>query len=196
MFTTCDAELRALGMCFHMSLVFFFISFPLFSYSCSITCYNQYLDNEKLKELAGQRGRCQMYALRAICSAIVQRSLGSDGDVQDIMKHLYKTSGHDPWIQRLGSMTGEESSFVSDPSLHLVNITGLRQSVAKKRKREYEDTFMKLNKLAKKYISEEKNESRKTHVQKEIEQDSETCIESDHQEEIKKCCNLLREYVF
>ena len=42
------------------------------------------------------------------------RGLGSDEDVKVMMKRMYDDSGHDPWIQRLGCIRGEESSFALD----------------------------------------------------------------------------------
>eukprot|EP00938_MAST-03A_sp_MAST-3A-sp1_P003650 g3650.t1 len=161
MFTTSDAELRA-------------------------------LDDERLKELAGQRGRYQKYASRAICSALVQRGLGSDEDVKVMMKRMYDDSGQDPWIQRLGCVRGEESSFASDSRPLIVDSTP-RKSM--KRKREDEDSCMKLSKLARKYLFQEQDESKENLVQNEKEQEvEETKVESDHQEDIERCCNLLSEY--
>ena len=150
--------------------------------------------------MAGQRGRYQKYASRAICSALVQRGLGSDEDVKVMMKCLYDDSGHDPWIQRLACIRGEESSFASDSRPRIADWT--RESMKRKRededmkrKREDEDSCMKLSKLARKYLSQEQDESKENLVQNEKEQEvEETKVESDHQEEIERCCNLLSEY--
>jgi len=139
-----------------------------------------------------------MYALRAICSAIVQRKQCDD----DVVKHLYEISEHDPWIQRLG-VIATRSSPPPDRSLEIVDNSSLIESISRKRKRDNNPSM--LNMLARKYLRLEK-ESKLEETKKEDMTSSSksssssapittiTTTTATSTKEIETCCDMLREY--